>query len=101
MPEMESSVRKLLLDAGKKFADASGAGESFPASFLQPVDANRLRKSLRATEPMRSPSPMTVNVIAAEDVPTLRRDAIYKGLAAQTIALRNRFDVDVAALGAL
>lgn len=100
-PEMESSVRKLLLDAGKKFADAAGAGQSFPSSFLQPVDANRLRKSLRATEPMRSPSPMTVNVVTAEDVPALRREAIYKGLAAQTVALHNGFEADVAALGAL
>lgn len=94
----ESSVRKLLLDAGNKFAEASGELGMHSASFLQPVDANLLRKSLRATEPMRSPSPMTVNVITAEDVPTLRREAKYKGLAAETIALHNNFEDDVAAL---
>ena len=98
---VESSMRNLLLDAGKKFAAASGGEDLFPASFLQPVDANFLRKSLRLTEPMRSPSPMTVNVITAEDAPALRRGAIYKGLAAQTIELHNDFDVDVAALGGL
>ena len=98
---MESSVRKLLLDAGNKFAEASGEQGMFPASFLQPVDANLLRNSLRATEPMRSPSPMTVNVVMAEDVPALRRDAKYKGMAAQTIALHNGFEADVAALNAM
>lgn len=98
---VESSMRNLLLDAGRKFAAASGGEEFIPASFLQPVDANFLRESLRLTEPMRSPSPMTVNVITAEDVPALRRGAIYKGLASQTAALHNNFDADVAALGGL
>ena len=100
MPDVDSSLRKLFLDVGKKFADAAGAGQLYPASFLQPVDANRLRKSLLATEPMRSSSPTVVSVISSEDVSALRREAIYKGLAAQTDALHNAFEADLVALGA-
>ena len=100
MPETDSSLRKLFLEVGKKFADAAGAAQSYPASFLQPVDANRLRKSLLATEPMRSSPPMVVNIVSSEDVPALRRKAMYKGLAAQTAALHDAFEADLAALGA-
>ncbi len=100
MPEIDASLRNLLLSAGKKFADIANQEQSVPASFLQPVDANRLRKSLAATEPMRPSPAMILNVVSAEDVPAMRQEAVYKGLAAQTKALHDEFAAGVAALGA-
>jgi hypothetical protein len=90
------------MSAGEKFAaaaDATGDGVSTAVAFLQPVDANRLRSSLHATEPLRSSPPMAVNVIMAEDVRGMQRDAVYKGAAEQAGALARDFDVGLAALG--
>ncbi len=100
--EAELDVRRLLVDAGEKFAAASGVGgrgKSTAAAFLQPVDANRLRSSLHVTEPMRSSPPMAVNVIMAEDVRGMQREAVYKGMAEQAAALTRDFETDLAALG--
>ena len=102
VPEAELEIRRLLMSAGEKFAaaaDATGDGVSTAVSFLQPVDANRLRSSLHATEPLRSSPPMAVNVIMAEDVRGMQRDAVYKGAAEQAAALARDFDVGLAALG--
>ena len=104
IPKAEREVRELLLGAGKKFADAS-AGEavesrSAAASFLQPVDANRLRDSLHVTEPMRSPAPMSVNVVMAEDVRGMQREAAERGVSEQVARLKRDFEADVSALGA-
>ena len=102
VPEAELEIRRLLMSAGEKFAaaaDATGDGVSTAVSFLQPVDANRLRSSLHVTEPLRSSPPMAVNVIMAEDVRGMQRDAVYKGAAEQAAALARDFDVGLAALG--
>ena len=104
VPEAELEIRRLLMSAGKKFAaaaDATGNGASTAVAFLQPVDANRLRSSLHVTEPLRSSPPMAVNVIMAEDVRGMQRDAVYKGAAEQAVALARDFDVGLAALGSL
>ena len=104
VPEAELAIRRSLVSAGKKFAaaaDAAGNAASTAASFLQPVDANRLRSSLHATEPLRTATPMAVNVIMAEDVRGMQRDAVYKGVAEQAAALARDFDVGLAALGSM
>merc|ERR1711957_782972 len=104
VPEAELEIRRLLMSAGKKFAaaaDATGNGVSTAVAFLQPVDANRLRSSLHATEPLRSSPPMAVNVIMAEDVRGMQRDAVYKGAAEQAAALTRDFDVGLAKLGSM
>ena len=102
IPEAEVEIRKSLLDAGKQFADASAgaaaAGGATASSFLQPVDANRLRGSLRVTEPMRSPAPMAVNVIMAEDVRRMQRKAAERGVSEQLARLKRDFETDLSAL---
>ncbi len=104
IPDAEVQVRKLLMDAGKKFADASGSGAargaSTATSFLQPVDANHLRGSLHVTEPMRTSPPMAVNVIMAEDVRGMQRDAAQRGVAEQVAELKEAFEADLIALQA-
>ena len=104
IPEAELEIRNLLLGAGKKFADAS-AGEatesrSTAASFLQPVDANRLRGSLHVTEPMRAPAPMSVNVVMSEDVRGMQREAAQRGVSDQLARLKHDFEADLSTLGA-
>ena len=102
VPESETEIRKLLLEAAKNFADASAsrverkASES--TSFIQPVDAARLRQSLRATEPMRAPPPMVVNVVMAEDVRGMQREAAYKAMSEESATLERNFESDLASL---
>ena len=71
IPDAEVPIRKMLLEANRKFSTASGVNAaraaSTGASFLQSVDANRLRGSLHATEPMAISPPMAVNVIMTEN----------------------------------
>lgn len=70
IPVAEIPIRKMLLEANRKFSTASGVNAagaaSTGASFLQPVDANRLRGSLHATEPMAISPSMAVNVIMTD-----------------------------------
>ena len=68
VPAAEVEVRKRLLEAREKFSEAAAGATAAATSFLQPVDANRLRGSLRATEPMRTAPPLAVNVVMAEDI---------------------------------
>ena len=105
IPDAEKRVRKLLMAAAHSFSDAAGVaaaqGASTAASFLQPVDANRLRGSLRATEAMRASPPMAVNVLVAEDLRGMQRDAQQRGAAEQLEALRQSFEDDLISLDAV
>ena len=102
VPESERELRKLLLDAGKAFGDVASDDAAHalasPTSFLQPVDASRLRGSLEVTEPMRAPAPMAVNVIMQEDLLGMQRMAAAKGAAQQVQRLTADFETDLAAL---
>ena len=71
---------------------------SFLSSRLQPVDANRVRKSLAVTEPVASPAEAGVNVIIDEDVGSMLGTAKYKGMLAEIIRLQANFDHGVAEL---
>ena len=95
IPDAEVDIRKRLLEASGKFSEASGS-----TSFLQPVDANRLRGSLRATEPMLVSPPLAVNVVMAEDVAGMQRAAAEQVAAEQLAALRRSFESDLLALEA-
>ena len=68
VPAAEVAIRKRLLEAREKFSEAAAGATSAATSFLQPVDVDRLRGSLRATEPMRTAPPLAVNVVMAEDL---------------------------------
>merc|ERR1711957_462250 len=76
IPVAEVPIRKMLLEANRKFSTASGVNAaraaSTGASFLQPVDANRLRGSLHTTEPMGISPPMAVNVIMTENARAMK-----------------------------
>ena len=85
-----------MLEASGKFSEASGA-----TSFLQPVDANRLRGSLRATEPMLASPPLAVNVVMAEDVAGMQQAVAQHVAAEQLAALKGSFESDLLALEAL
>ena len=96
IPDAEVDIRKRLFEASGKFSEASGA-----TSFLQPVDANRLRGSLRATEPMLASPPLAVNVVMAEDVAGMQQAVAQHVAAEQLAALKGSFESDLLALEAL
>ncbi len=59
-----------------------------------------MRGSLHVTEPMRTSPPMAVNVIMAEDVRGMQRDAAQRGVAEQVAELKEAFEADLIALQA-
>ena len=67
------------------------ASSSFLATRVLPVDADRIKKSLYLTQPLRSPPQASVNVIMHEDVQRMKDESKYKGMVDQTHALQNEF----------
>ena len=91
--EFSDVVRQVVRTSGRKESPTS-----FLSSRLQPVDANRVRKSLVATEAMASPAEAAVNVIVDEDIGAVLEQAKYKGMVDQINRLEEDFENDVAAL---
>ena len=71
---------------------------SFLSTRVLPVDADRIKKSVFLTEPLRSPPQASVNIIMHEDVKRMKDAFKYHGMVDQTLVLQNEFKKGLADL---